>query len=65
MKNKMDNLYHIYVKNECVYHSLPKEEFDKLWDFVQKLTWLTDIDPNDIQYEEVVVNKQLISNSSY
>ena len=65
MKNKMDKLYHIYVKNECVYHSLPKEDFDRLWDFVQKLTWLTEINPNDIQYEEVTVNKQLISNSSY
>jgi len=65
MKNKMDRLYHIYAKNECIYHSLPQEEFDKLWDFAQKLTWLTDIDPNDIQYEEVVVNKQIISNSSY
>jgi hypothetical protein len=53
------------VKNECVYHSLSKEDFDKLWDFVQKLTWLTDIDENDIQYEEVTYNKELVLNSSH
>jgi len=61
----MNKLYHIYVKNECVYHSLSKEDFDKLWDFVQKLTWLTDIDENDIQYEEVTYNKELVLNSSH
>lgn len=61
----MTKLYHIYVKNECVYHSLSKEDFDKLWDFVQKLTWLTDINENDIQYEEVTLNKELILNSSH
>jgi hypothetical protein len=53
------------VKNECVYHSLSKEDFDKLWDFVQKLTWLTDINETDIQYEEVTYNKELVLNSSH
>jgi hypothetical protein len=61
----MNKIYHIYVRNECVYHSLPKEDFDKLWDFVKKLTWLTEIDENEIQYEEVMTNKELALNSSY
>ena len=61
----MNKIYHIYVKNECVYHSLSKEDFDKLWDFVQKLTWLTEIDENDIQYEQVITDKELALNSSY
>ena len=61
----MEKIYHIYVKDECIYHSLPKEEFQKLWDFVQKLTWLTAIDSDDIQYEEVTVNKELSLVSSY
>jgi|Laugresu1bdmlbsd_1035121.scaffolds.fasta_scaffold11307_3 hypothetical protein len=61
----MNKLYHIYVKNECVYQSLPKEDFDILWDFVQKLTWLTVIDENDIQYEEITLNKELVLNSSH
>lgn len=63
--NRMDKLYHIYVKDECVYHSLVKEDFDKLWDFVQKLTWLTDINDTDIQYEEVTLSKELVLNSSH
>ena len=61
----MDKIYHIYVKNECIYHSLPQEEFDKLWDFVEKLTWLTDLNYEDIQYEEVTLIKDLALNSSY
>jgi hypothetical protein len=61
----MNKIYHIYVKNICLYHSIPEEDFDKLWDFVQKLTWLTEIEENDIQYEEVTTNKELVLNSSY
>jgi hypothetical protein len=61
----MNKIYHIYVRNECIYHSLPKEDFDKLWDFVKKLTWLTEIDETDIQYEEVTINKEFVLNSSY
>jgi hypothetical protein len=61
----MHKIYHIYVKNKCLYHSIPEEDFEKLWDFVQKLTWLTEIDEDDIQYEEVTTNKELALNSSY
>lgn len=61
----MHKIYHIYVKNKCLYHSIPEEDFEKLWDFVQKLTWLTEIDEDDIQYEEVTTNKELVLNSSY
>ena len=61
----MHKIYHIYVKNKCLYHSIPEEDFDKLWDFVQKLTWLTEIKESDIQYEEVTTNKELVLNSSY
>ena len=61
----MDKIYHIYVKKECIYHSLSQEDFDKLWDFVEKLTWLTDLNYEDIQYEEVILIKDLVLNSSY
>lgn len=61
----MHKIYHIYVKNKCLYHSISEEDFNKLWDFVQKLTWLTEIEENDIQYEEVTTNKELVLNSSY
>jgi hypothetical protein len=61
----MHKIYHIYVKNKCLYHSIPEEDFEKLWDFVQKLTWLTEIEEDDIQYEEVTTNKELALNSSY
>jgi hypothetical protein len=64
-KIRMNKSYHIYVKSECIYHSLSEEEFNRLWDFVQKLSWLTDINMNDIQYEEVTTNKELVLNSSH
>jgi hypothetical protein len=61
----MDKVYHIYVKNECIYHSLTKEKFKELWDFVQKITWITEIHEDDIQYEEVSIDKEFSLNSSY
>jgi hypothetical protein len=64
-KGFMNKVYHIYLKNECIYHSLSKEDFDILWDFAQKLTWLTDIKKEDIQYEELISNKEFSLSSSY
>lgn len=61
----MTKIYHIYIKDQCIYHSLQQEDFDKLWDFVKKLTWLTSINEDDIQYEEVTTSKELALNSSY
>lgn len=61
----MNKVYHIYVKDECIYHSLQEEEFQILWDFAQKLTWLTEIKTEDIQYEELVSNKEFALSSSY
>jgi hypothetical protein len=54
-----ENVYHIYLKKECIYHSLNEEEFIKTWDMIQKFLSVHDaqIDKNDIQYEEVSVDK--------
>jgi hypothetical protein len=54
-----EKLYHIYLKKECIYHSLNEEEFIKTWDMIQKFLSVHDaqIDKNDIQYEEVLVDK--------
>ena len=64
-KGFMNKVYHIYLKNECICHSLSKEDFDILWDFAQKLTWFTDIKKEDIQYEELISNKEFSLSSSY
>lgn len=60
-------IYHIYLKNKCVYHSLPEDEFQKNW---STLKYLTDFlggnySVNDLSYEELVVNKKVISESSH
>ncbi len=30
----MSKIYHIYLKNECIYHSLSPEEFVKNWEIL-------------------------------
>ncbi len=29
--NMNNTVYHIYVKNQCLYHSLPEEKFQEIW----------------------------------
>jgi hypothetical protein len=45
--------YHIYAKERCLYHNLPEDEFHKIWNSLQKLTWLTEYSKEDLSYEEV------------
>lgn len=60
-------IYHIYLKNKCVYHSLPEEEFKRNWN---TLNYLTDFlggnyKVTDLSYEELVVNKKITLESSH
>ena len=51
----MEKIYHIYAKNECLYHSLKEEEFQKVWDQLKGMVGLmkTDYVSDDLSYEEV------------
>ena len=35
-----DNIYHIYVKNRCIYHNLQKGDFKEKWDMLNKMVGL-------------------------
>ncbi len=54
-----ENLYHIYFKNECIYHSLPEEQFNLIWEMSKEK-----MKEDDLSYEKVIRSK-LINNSSY
>ena len=50
-----EKMYHIYLKNECVLHSLDEKNFKSSWDTLQNLVGLvkTDYVAEDLSYEVV------------
>jgi len=48
-------IYHIYLKDECVLHSLSEENFRSSWETLQNLVGLvkTDYQAEDLSYEVV------------
>jgi hypothetical protein len=63
----MEKIYHIYLKDRCIMHSLKEEEFHKTWNILKQLLSVLDGDHNekDISYEELLINKEVILNSSH
>jgi len=64
---KPEKIYHIYAKGRCIYHSLSESKFSETWGMLHKMIEILDlqVSKGDIQYEEVIVNKETILNSSY
>ena len=61
-----ENVYHIYAKDRCIYHSLKEEEFKVVWESLNNLVEIyTEVRKNDLQYEKVVRNSQITHESSY
>jgi hypothetical protein len=62
-KNK---IYHIYLKDECVLHSLSEENFRSSWETLQNLVGLvkTDYQSEDLSYEVIIQEGEDISNLS-
>lgn len=50
-----DKLYHIYIKDDCVLHSLDEDKFRESWELLNKLVGLmkTDYVNTDLTYEAV------------
>ena len=63
-----DKIYHIYLKDRCVYNNLTKEKFEEYW---KNLNYLTEFlgtpkyTVDDLSYEELTVNKKAATESSY
>jgi hypothetical protein len=62
-----DKIFHIYVKDRCVFHSLSEEEFNHTWNTLNNLVGImrTDYTRNDLSYEELPMNKKMIIDSSH
>jgi hypothetical protein len=62
-----ETLYHIYANGRCLYHSLSEKKFSETWDMLHKMIDLLDmnISKDDLQYEEVTVNRLIMQNASY
>jgi hypothetical protein len=63
----MNKIYHIYAKNRCLYHSLDEEEFKRIWNDLNRMVGImkTDYNENDLNYEELIVNKRVSLESSH
>jgi len=57
-------IYHIYAEGECIYHSLKEEEFNTTWIALNRLSDLL-CSSDVLSYEELIVDKELILNSSH
>ena len=61
----MDKVYHVYVKNTCVYHSLAEEEFSKTWEMLNTMVELLgNYGKEDLTYECLTRDKEYL-NASY
>lgn len=59
-----EKIYHIYSEDKCIFHSLKEEEFQKIWRSLNQLAELL-MDTNNLSYEEIVLDKETILNSSH
>jgi hypothetical protein len=63
----MEKVYHIYAKDRCLFHSIKEDEFKATWNTLNNMVGLmkTDYNVEDLSYEELVINKDIILNSSH
>lgn len=63
----MQKIYHIYAKDKCIFHSIQEEDFQVTWDTLNRMVGImkTDYSENDLSYEELIVNKEMVLNSSH
>ena len=64
---KEEKMYHIYAKDRCIYHNLSEKKFSETWDMLHKMVEFlgANISKEDLQYEELILNKESVLNSSY
>ena len=63
----MEKIYHIYAKDKCLFHSIKEDEFETTWNTLKNMVGLmkTDYSVNDLTYEELTINKEVVLNSSH
>jgi hypothetical protein len=67
MNQFTEKKYHIYLNNNCVYHCLSENEFNNVWNILNRLNDFLSKEncKHKIEYEEVFLNKEISLESSY
>jgi len=62
-----EKVYHIYAKERCLFHSVKEEDFHATWSTLKNMVGLmkTDYVIEDLSYEELTINKEIINDSSH
>ena len=62
-----EKVYHIYANGKCIYHSLSEEKFTEIWEMLHCMVEIIDVkfSKEDLTYEELVINKEVVLNSSH
>jgi hypothetical protein len=62
-----EKVYHIYANGKCIYHSLSEDKFSETWEMLHRMVELIDVkfSKEDLTYEELVTNKEVVLNSSH
>jgi len=63
----MEKIYHIYIKNRCLFHSIKEEEFHTTWKTLNNMVGImkTDYVIEDLSYEELLTHKDVSLSSSH
>tara|TARA_R110001606_G_scaffold359459_1_gene511317 strand:- start:110 stop:301 length:192 start_codon:yes stop_codon:yes gene_type:complete len=63
----MEKLYHIYAGDKCLFPNIKEEDFIVTWNTVRAMVGLmqTDYIEEDLSYEIVTLNRQLMQEASY
>jgi uncharacterized protein YpmS len=63
----MEKVYHIYAKDKCLFHSIKEDDFETTWNTLNNMVGImkTDYNVEDLSYEELIMNKDIVLNSSH
>lgn len=55
-----DIIYHIYIKNTCIFNNLSEEEFDNTWKCLKNILCVLDspFSKDELSYERIEYNKK-------
>jgi hypothetical protein len=62
-----DYIFHIYLKDRCIYNCLTQDQFDVIWPDLNNMVGIlkTDYSKEDLSYEKVAIDREQIKNSSF
>jgi hypothetical protein len=54
-----EKIYHIYAKDQCLFHCIKEEDFKTTWNTLKNMVGLmkTDYTVDDLSFEELLVNR--------